>query len=97
MIKIAVQGEKSTFSDIAAIKYFGKNILFSPSFNINKVFEKVRHLNHLSKLYTGKSPYFGELLPKELEKTEFPVMCKILPQEITTLPLISEEELKNGK
>lgn len=50
MIKIAVQGEKSTFSDIAAIKYFGKNILFSPSFNINKVFEKVRHLNHLSKI-----------------------------------------------
>ncbi|MHA1984464.1 MAG: pyridoxamine 5'-phosphate oxidase family protein [Candidatus Hodarchaeales archaeon] len=50
------------------------------------------HLNHLSELYTGKSPYFGELLPKELEETEFPVLCKILPKQITTLLSIKEKD-----
>ena len=42
MIKVAFQGERGAFSEIAAIKYFGKNISFLPSFTFNDVFEKVK-------------------------------------------------------
>lgn len=42
MNKIAFQGERGAYSEIAAIKYFGKNVTFSPSFTFNDVFEKVK-------------------------------------------------------
>jgi prephenate dehydratase len=41
MIKIAFQGERGAYSEIAAIKYFNRIIDFSPSFSFNEVFEKL--------------------------------------------------------
>ena len=42
MKKIAFQGERGAFSEIAAVKYFGKNISLLPSFTFNEVFEKIK-------------------------------------------------------
>jgi PPOX class probable F420-dependent enzyme len=43
------------------------------------------HLDGLSELYIGRSPYFGECVPAELKERETPVLCKILPTHIVTL------------
>lgn len=43
------------------------------------------HLNELAVLYTGKSPYFGEVIPIEWKERETPVLCKILPTKVVTL------------
>ncbi|MGW8249708.1 MAG: PPOX class F420-dependent oxidoreductase [Anaerolineales bacterium] len=45
----------------------------------------LEHLDALSELYTGRSPYFGACVPAELRHTETPVLCKILPEHIVTL------------
>ena len=45
----------------------------------------LEHLEGLSKLYTGKLPYFGTCVPAELKETETPVLCKILPLHVVTL------------
>jgi prephenate dehydratase len=42
MIKIAFQGERGAFSEIAAKKLFGNNISISPSFSFEEVFLKVK-------------------------------------------------------
>jgi prephenate dehydratase len=42
MIKLAFQGERGAFSEIAAKKYFGENIDFFPSFSFADVFAKVK-------------------------------------------------------
>ncbi len=42
------------------------------------------HLDELAELYTGKSPYFGEVLPVEWKEKETPVICKIQPTRIIT-------------
>jgi PPOX class probable F420-dependent enzyme len=42
------------------------------------------HLDGLTEMYIGKSPYFGSCVPVELKKTEIPVLCKILPEHIVT-------------
>jgi prephenate dehydratase len=42
MIKVAFQGERGSYSEIAAIKYFGKRVSFSPSLTFNEVFDKIR-------------------------------------------------------
>ena len=42
MIKVAFQGERGAYSEIAAVKYFGKKISFSPSLTFNEVFDKIR-------------------------------------------------------
>jgi prephenate dehydratase len=42
MIKVAFQGEKGAYSEIAALKYFGKRVSFSPSLTFNEVFDKIR-------------------------------------------------------
>lgn len=46
----------------------------------------MEHLDELALRYTGKAPYFGEVLPAAWKAKEFPVMCNILPTHITTLP-----------
>jgi hypothetical protein len=45
----------------------------------------VEHLDGLSELYTGRSPYFGEFVPEEYKGREVPVLCKILPTRVVTL------------
>ncbi|MHA2090664.1 MAG: pyridoxamine 5'-phosphate oxidase family protein [Candidatus Kariarchaeaceae archaeon] len=50
------------------------------------------HLDQLSELYVGKSPYFGELLPIELKEKETPVLCKILPTRIVVESSDQEED-----
>ena len=45
----------------------------------------LEHLNNLSELYVGKSPYYGECVPAELQQTEIPVLCKIRPNHVVTL------------
>jgi hypothetical protein len=41
------------------------------------------HLDYLR--YTGKAPYFGSCAPAELEATETPVQCRILPTHVVAL------------
>ena len=43
------------------------------------------HLDHLSELYTGQSPYFGACVPAEFQKTETPVLCQIKPLHVVIL------------
>ena len=45
----------------------------------------MEHLDHLTFLYTGKSPYFGECVAAELRVVETPILCKIRPQRVVTL------------
>jgi PPOX class probable F420-dependent enzyme len=40
------------------------------------------HLDGLSEMYIGISPYFGSCVPVELKETEIPVLCKVLPEHI---------------
>jgi len=42
MIKVAFQGERGAFSEIAAKKYFGEDVKLSPSFTFDDVFSKVK-------------------------------------------------------
>jgi len=42
MVKIAFQGERGAYSEIAAKKLFGNNISISPSFSFEEVFSKVK-------------------------------------------------------
>jgi len=45
----------------------------------------LEHLDGLSELYTGRSPYFGACVDAELKQTEIPVLCKICPEHVVTL------------
>lgn len=45
----------------------------------------LEHLDGLSTLYTGRSPYFGGCVPIELKQTEIPVLCKIHPEHVVAL------------
>ena len=45
----------------------------------------MEHLDGLSLLYTGSTPYFGACVPAELRQSEFPVLCKIQPTHVVTL------------
>jgi PPOX class probable F420-dependent enzyme len=40
------------------------------------------HLDQLAKLYVGRSPYFGEVIPVEWKEKETPVLCKIEPVKV---------------
>jgi hypothetical protein len=50
------------------------------------------HLDSLSRLYTGTSPYFGGCVPAELKDSETPVLCKIRPTHVVTLDARPAEE-----
>jgi PPOX class probable F420-dependent enzyme len=52
----------------------------------------LEHLDGLSELYTGRSPYFGECVPAELKGTEIPVLCKIRPEHVVFLGSRPTEE-----
>jgi PPOX class probable F420-dependent enzyme len=43
------------------------------------------HLDHLARLYTGRSPYFGACVPADLAAREVPVLCLILPLHVVAL------------
>ena len=45
----------------------------------------LEHLDGLSELYIGRSPYFGECVPIEFKKTEIPVLCRIRPDHVVIL------------
>lgn len=45
----------------------------------------MEHLDGLSELYTGASPYFGACVPAELRETETPILCDILPSRVYCL------------
>ena len=51
---------------------------------VTEISEKgaVAFLDHLSEVYTGRSPYFGEVVPAGLEASEVPVLCKIAPTHV---------------
>jgi len=51
----------------------------------------MEHLDHLSELYTGRSPYFGECVPVEFRNRETPILCKIQPMHVVTLDARKEE------
>jgi PPOX class probable F420-dependent enzyme len=49
------------------------------------------HLDRLSELYIGRSPYFGACVPVELKETETPVLCKILPVHVVIVDATGKE------
>jgi len=51
----------------------------------------LEHLDGLSELYTGRKPYFGDCVPAELQATETPVLCRILPVHVTVLDARKKE------
>ena len=44
----------------------------------------MQHLDELAILYTGKAPYFGEVIPAEWKDRETPVLCRIAPTHVVT-------------
>ena len=50
------------------------------------------HLDHLSELYIGKSPYFGNCVPLEFKDREIPVLCKIRPVRVVILDARKKKE-----
>lgn len=51
----------------------------------------LEHLDLLSELYIGRSPYFGACVPAEFQEKETPIVCKILPTHIVTLDATGKE------
>ena len=51
----------------------------------------LEHLDALSKLYTGRAPYFGACVPAELKESEIPVLCKIRPTHVVALDARQKE------
>jgi len=45
----------------------------------------MEHLDQLAVLYTGKAPYFGEVLPVEWKERETPVLCRIAPTHVVVM------------
>jgi PPOX class probable F420-dependent enzyme len=54
----------------------------------------MEHLDGLSELYTGASPYFGACVPAELKETESPILCKIMPVVVVTLDARKKKEAR---
>jgi PPOX class probable F420-dependent enzyme len=47
----------------------------------------VAHLDELSRLYVGASPYFGAIVPADLAAVEHPVRCRLTPRMVVTGPI----------
>jgi len=52
----------------------------------------LEHLDMLSELYVGRSPYFGACVPADLKYTEEPILCKILPTHVVTLDATGKKQ-----
>jgi PPOX class probable F420-dependent enzyme len=52
----------------------------------------MEHLDRLSELYVGRSPYFGACVAAELRETETPVLCRILPTHVVTLDATRKQQ-----
>ena len=52
----------------------------------------MEQLDAICELYTGRRPYFGACVAKELRDTEVPVRCKILPTHVTALDATGKRE-----
>jgi PPOX class probable F420-dependent enzyme len=52
----------------------------------------MEHLDRLSELYVGRSPYFGACVPAELKEQETPVLCRIRPTRVVTLDATRREQ-----
>ena len=57
----------------------------------------LEHLDALSELYTGRSPYFGTCVPAELKGKETPVLCRRLPTHVVTLDARPERDEPAGR
>lgn len=44
----------------------------------------IQHLDELAILYTGKAPYFGEVIPAKWKDRETPLLCKISPTHVVS-------------
>lgn len=44
------------------------------------------HLDELARHYTGRSPYFGEVVPAELRAREHPILFRLTPAAVQTGP-----------
>ncbi|WKZ34643.1 MAG: PPOX class F420-dependent oxidoreductase [Anaerolineales bacterium] len=51
----------------------------------------MEHLNGLSELYTGESPYFGKCVPAEFREKETPILCRIHPLHVVALDARKKE------
>jgi PPOX class probable F420-dependent enzyme len=52
----------------------------------------LEHLDGMSEMYIGRSPYYGACVPAELQETEVPVLCKIQPLHVVGLDARSKKE-----
>jgi len=52
-------------------------------------FDPIEHLDELSRRYAGRSPYFGEVVDRDLAATEHPVSHRLTPARIVTGPVAS--------
>jgi PPOX class probable F420-dependent enzyme len=52
----------------------------------------MEHLDRLSELYVGRSPYFGACVPVELKGKETPLLCRILPTHVVVLDATCEQQ-----
>ena len=52
----------------------------------------LEHLDRLSELYIGRSPYFGACVPAELKNIETPVLCRILPTHVVIVDATCKEQ-----
>ena len=58
----------------------------------------MEHLDELSRLYTGASPYFGAVVPAELEAVEHPVRARLRPVAVRTGPFrVSDDVPKTSR
>ncbi len=55
-------------------------------------YDPVARLDELGRTYTGKAPYFGEVVPAELSAVEHPVGFRLVPTRVCTGPGPAQRE-----